>query len=428
MRKQVARLLRNFFIKDSESFTLTPINRAPSIKFPRLHAIDLYLHIPFCKSICPYCPYNKIKYDKNIAQPYLKALLTEIDHYHGIFGNIDVPSLYIGGGTPTTFIDELESILNHLRNRFKVLDNICVETNPSDLANREHAIQKLADYGVTNISVSIQSFNDKYLRLIGRDYKSPILYPIIERLLAYNFKTVNLDLTFGLPNQSVQDAIEDVQAAINAGVNQITLYPQLTFPYSIAGKYLKLSTINKPSFSTRRSMYRAIYQVCHENGFEQVSLWSFKRGNTPRYSSIGREFYLGLGASAGSHIPGLFYLNTFLVKVYIATCLNKKLPIALTMNFSEEMTNYHWLYCQFYNTFINKQELRNRFGYNNKKINALFKIIKALGFCTENDNSYHLTEKGSFWFHVAQNQLVLDPMNKVWSTAMKDPWPQKITL
>ncbi len=428
MRTLLARGIRKFFLGSQESFTFSPVSSSTNLNFPPLKKIDLYIHIPFCKSTCPYCPYNKIRYEKALVQPYLKALLAEIDQYHDIFGSIEIPSIYIGGGTPTTLVDELGEVLQKVRSKFHITGDICIETTPTDLLGREESIQKLADYGISRISLGVQSFNDKHLQLIGRDYKSSTLYPIIERLLAYNFKTVNLDLMFAMPNQTVDEAIEDLQTAINAGVNQITLYPMFNHPFATSSKYAKIAKSHSPSFFTRRSMYRELHNFCLAHGFERDTVWIFKRGDAPHYSSVSRENYIGIGAGAISYLPGIFYLNTFVAKVYIAACLDQQRPIALKMNFSDEMTRYYWLYWQFYNTFISKQELHNRFGTNDKKINLLFKMLKTTGLCTESDANYELTESGVFWFYLAQKKLVGDPMNKIWSNAMKDPWPQEIRL
>ena len=83
--------------------------------------------------MCPYCPYNRILYDKKLVQPYLKAILNEIEFYYKKFGKIKISSIYIGGGTPTNLIDELVIILNFLREKFIISDNIYIETSPTDL-------------------------------------------------------------------------------------------------------------------------------------------------------------------------------------------------------------------------------------------------------------------------------------------------------
>lgn len=419
-------LIRRYMTGSSTEFVFKPVTPCKLPLFPKLEKIDLYLTIPFCKSICPYCPYNKVRYDKSLIEPYLNAILNEIDLYYEQFGRIKIPSLYIGGGTPTTLLDELGLIIEKIKNRFDLIGDICIETSPSDI-DHDDAINKLISYGVNMISLGVQSFNEKYLQLIGRDYKMRILYPVIEHFLAFNFKTVNIDLMFALPGQTVNEVMEDLQTAINAGVNQITLYPLFTFPYSTAGKYLKIKNLQTPSHFTRRKMYHAINDFCTENGFQRVSVWGFKHGTSPHYSSVTRDNYLGLGAGAGSHLPGMFYINTFSVKEYIKTCSKPQLPIALAMNATPNITNNYWLYWQFYGTYINKKELADRFG-NNKKIKTLFRLLKFFNFCKENDVEYYLTESGSFWAHLMQNYYVINYFNKIQSVGMQTPWPQAVKL
>lgn len=429
MNSLLAKGICKFFLGKEGSFTLSPVARTTKLNLPPLTEIGLYIHIPFCRNICPYCPFNKIRYDKSLVEPYLKAVLAELDMYHNIYGRLTIPSIYIGGGTPTTLLDELGIIIQKIRDNFNLIGDISLETTPTDLIDREQTIAKLIDFGVSHISLGIQSFNDKHLHLIGRDYKSSILYPIIERSLAYKFKTVNLDLMFAMPNQTVAESLDDLQTAINAGVNQITLYPMFTFPFSPAGKYLKITKSKAPSLFTKQNMYYKIHDLCLENGFERATVWSFRRNKTSHCTStLTREYYLGIDAGSVSHLPGLFYINTFIAKVYIATCLNKRLPIALKMNASDKVEHYHWLYCQFYNGTIYKKTLTEHLGLHNKKINSLFKLLKFSGFCNETDSMYTLTKSGAFWFHLIQKKLVFAPIEKVWATAIKDPWPQEIHL
>lgn len=141
-------------------------------RLPSLEKIDLYIHIPFCKNKCPYCPYNKIMYDKNLVEPYLKAILAEIEQHYNRLGRIKITSIYIGSGTPTNLIDELGVILGRIRDHFIITGDVCIETNPSEI--NEEIVNKLIKYGINLVSLGVQSFNNKYLQLIGRNYKASI--------------------------------------------------------------------------------------------------------------------------------------------------------------------------------------------------------------------------------------------------------------
>ncbi|MBU2598084.1 MAG: coproporphyrinogen III oxidase family protein [Actinobacteria bacterium] len=419
----ITRAIRRYLVGSRQEFIFKPID---DIKLPSIEKIDMYIHIPFCKNKCPYCPYNKIMYDKNLVRPYLEAILAEIEQYYNRLGRIKITSIYIGGGTPTNLIDELGVILGRIRDRFIITGNICIETTPSDL--NEETVSKLVSYGVNLVSLGVQSFDDKYLQLIGRNYKASILYPVIELLLSSNFKSINIDLMFSLPGQTVKEVILDLKKAINSGVNQVTLYPLFTFPYSTVGKYLNLKRVKMPNIITRKSMYYAIHDFCIDNGFKRVSVWGFIRNDVYRYSSVTRDNYIGFGAGAGSHISKTFYLNTFSIKEYIKTCFNEKLPVALKMDFTDSMTRYYWLYWRFYDTYIPKGQLFELFGKNDKNIQLLLWLINILKLGKEDAENIFLSKRGAFWLHLIQNYFVLNYINKIWSVAMKKPWPNEIRI
>lgn len=397
-----------------------------TIELPPIEKTGFYVHIPFCKNTCPYCPYNKVPYDERLVEPYVEALLVEIERYHARLGRVQVPSVYIGGGTPTNLIDELGTVVDRIRDRFDVTGDVCVETNPSDLS--EDVVAKLSDIGVGLVSVGVQSFDDRYLQLIGRDYPASILDATIGSLLARGFQSVNIDLMFALPGQTVKEVLSDVETAIASGVDQITLYPLFTFPYTTAGKFLRLRSVKMPNVFTRRRMYREIHRSCLDGGFQRVSVWGFKRGDAPRYSSVTRDSYIGLGAGAGSCVPGAFYFNTFSVDQYVTTCLDDRLPVALKLDFTELVARYYWLYWRLYDTCVDKTQLLQVFGDTDRRLRPLLGVARALGLCREDVGQLRLTEPGAFWLHLIQNYFALTYIDRVWSVAMAEPWPREIRI
>ncbi len=389
-----------------------------------LERTGLYIHIPFCKNLCPYCPYNKIRYERKLAGPYLQALLEEVEQYYNRIGKAEITSIYIGGGTPTNLIDELGTVLSRIRERFHLVGDICVETNPEDI-NGEN-IDKLLQCGVNLVSLGGQSFNNRHLELLGRSYDAAVLERSLELVLAAGFKSVNLDLMFALPGQTAAEVEEDLNRALLSGANQITAYPLFSFPYSTVGRYRRLKKVKMPNLAVRRKMYRTIHNFFLEHGFHRVSVWGFLQGETPRYSSVTRERYIGLGAGAGSHVPGLFYLNTFSVDRYINSCRNGKLPVALRMNFTKMMELYYWLYWRFYDTYIPKKELFMLFGGDNRELQVLLRLLFAFKMATDEGDEIALNERGSFWLHLLQNYFVLPYINRIWTVAQKNPYPSEV--
>lgn len=419
----ITRAIRRYWVGNTQEFAFKPAN---VIKLPKIDKTDLYIHIPFCKNKCPYCPYTKIEYDENLAPKYLDAILNEIEQYFLRLGKIEITSIYIGGGTPTVLINELGTIFSELHNQFNITGDICIETSPNEID--ANMVQKLEEYRISLISLGVQSFDDRFLKLIGRNYKSNIINHSIDLILSSDFKSVNLDLMFALPGQTIDDVMMDLKKAIESGADQITTYPLFTFPYSTIGKYRKLKNVKMPGIGIRRKMYKSIHETCHNHGFERVSVWGFKRGDSPRYSSVTRDDYIGMGVGAGTHLPGMYYLNTFSVNEYIKTCSNKKTPIALKMDFTHEMSLYYWLYWRLYDTFIFKEQLFKLFDKNDKKLNQLLNLLRRFRLCKEDDRQIVLNERGAFWLHLLQNYFSLNYINKIWTIAKETPWPSEIRI
>jgi len=416
------RTVRRILVGREQRFVFT---RKEDIDIPPLSQIDLYIHIPFCRSKCPYCPYNRIDYDEHLVGPYTRAVSSEIEQYFLRLGKIKISSIYIGGGTPTTLIDELGVIIRSIGEKFAISGDICIETNPSDL--NEDIIRKLKDFGVDLISIGVQSFDDFFLNILGRNYDAAQASSAVKLALSSNFRSVNIDLMFALPGQNIANVLYDLNEVLKIGANQVTTYPLFTFPYSSVGRYLKIRRVKIPNIFKLRKMYKEIHNFLTQNGYQRVSVWGFKKSGSPRYSSVTRNTYIGIGAGAGARLPDVFYLNTLSVKDYIETTLTGRLPVALAVNMTPKLIKYYWLYWRFYDTYIDSQQLYEKFG-KDIKLKVIFSLAKLLGLTKENRNQIELTERGAFYIHLLQNYLILNYIDRVWSAAMKESWPDTIEI
>ena len=419
---RATRTIRRIAVGKEQDFTF---RRREYLDIPQLSRIDLYLHIPFCKTLCPHCPYNRIKYDEALVEPYTRSVLNEIEQYFSRLGRVEISSLYIGGGTPTTMTAGLGTIIRSLREKFNITGNIGIETSPGDL-NRE-TIKALTDMGVNMISLGVQSFDDPCLKALGRNYDSAQAHAAVDLACSAGFETVNLDLMFTLPGQRLEKVLEDMKEAIRTGADQVTVYPLFTFPYSSIGRYRRINRVKMPDFFQRRQMYKAIQNYFTRSGYHQVSVWGFEKDNLPRYSSVTRDTYIGLGAGAGSRLPNVFYFNTFSVKEYIETALSGRLPIAIAMDMTPKLQKYYWLYWRLYETCIDQRRWREEYG-ENRLTQSLFKIMEILGLSRQKENQITLTERGAFYIHLLQNYFMLGYINKVWTAAMSEPWPERIEI
>ncbi len=180
-----------------------------------------------------------------------------------------------------------------------------------------------------------------------------------------------------------------------------------------------------PNLSTRKKQYYSIYDTLITQGYGQVSVWSFKKGEGVKYSSVTRDGYLGFGAGAGTHLNNAYLLNTFPVKSYIEKLDSREFPTALKFAMLPYMNNLFWLYWRFYDTRIPVSDFNSRFGKVGKIKRLLF-LMRILGMLTKTENEYLLTRKGSFWLHLAQNYFSLQYINKIWSVCLTNNYPKEI--
>ena len=393
---------------------------------PHVERTSLYLHVPFCRHCCPYCPYTKVPYDERLVEPYTRAAIAEVDWWADRIGPAEITSIYIGGGTPTLALGSVASVLMRVRERFRLTGDICIETNPADVD--DETVRRLHDVGVALVSLGVQSFHPEHLARLGRRYKPPVAEGALELLALSGFASVNVDIMFALPGQTASDVTADLARAAQLGANQLTTYPLFTFPYTSVGEYLRLTAVRMPDLGVRRAHYRAISAWCAEHGFERVSVWGFKLGAVPRYSSVTRDGYIGVGPGAGSHLPDGFVLNTFDLNTWIQAACAGRTAIALRMPFAAQMAGWWWLYWRLYDTHIALDDLDAALGRDAPKARRWLRAIERAGLAVRNGGYLELTEPGAFWLHLAQNHFALNYVNTLWSEARREPWPQSVAI
>jgi oxygen-independent coproporphyrinogen-3 oxidase len=281
--------------------------------------------------------------------------------------------------------------------------------------------------GIQAVSLGVQSFNEKSLDMIGRKYTPGKVKQVLAWLKKSDFPTVNIDLMFALPGQNLEELEADLGMATSISVDQITAYPLFTFPYSSVGQYRKLKNVEMPKVSLRKKMYYFLYDYLTDKGYKRISVWSFKKNaETPRYSSVTRERYVGFGPGAGTYYGYLFTLNTFSVTEYIASIKEKGQAVALEMPFTQILNIVYDFYWRLYDTYIPKQRELDNLTYQLKDIKRLRLLLalgKLLGMLRESEENFALTRKGTFWIHLIQNYFSLRYINTIWTKAKHEAWP-----
>jgi len=393
-----------------------------------IEELGLYLHIPFCRQICPYCPYNKELYNPEVASKYVQAVSREIDSYARLVGDKPVTSFYIGGGTPTTMLNNgLGEILEHVFHAFNVQCEIHMESHPNDLS-REN-LEAIKCLGVQHLSMGVEALQDRHLERLRRPYTVQEARGAVEGAVAAGFKCVNVDLIFALPDQTMSEVEHAGRELVELGVDQVAAYPLFTFPYTQMGREVQAERNQNSGVFRRQKMLRVLEETFYGAGYERTSVWAFTRRGVPRYCSVTVPLYLGLGASAGSYLKDVFYLNTFNVSEYINSLEQGGMPIALSLELSEPMQMAGWLYWRIYETRFRKRDFQKRFG---REFDSVFgKYLRPLswvGLLRDDGEEVVLSDEGTYWLHVLEDLFSIDYVGKLWGISQRDPWPEKVAL
>lgn len=352
--------------------------------------ISLYIHIPFCKSLCPYCCFNRYLFREDEARRYFKNLTTELDLY--IQRGFKFSTFYIGGGTPTVLMDELLGFISYLKEKLEV-KQISVETTPREV--NEENVNLLKEAGVNRLSIGVQSFNDSLLKSMGRAFCTG--EEIREKISIANskFDTLNLDLIFNFPLQSIEIFEADIEVLKDLRVNQVTFYPLMPSPHkknALERRFTRVDT------SREKAFYSVILRDICGDSYLPSTVWCFSKGERiiDEYV-VNFDDYIGIGAGSASLLNGNFYTNSFSLNRYEELLTQGKLPIMRWRKLSEHELLYYYLLSKLFGMKLVKKKFHERFNANiNQKLKKELLFLKLFGLIQEKDGEIKLTRKGMY--------------------------------
>jgi len=272
----------------------------------------LYIHVPFCRMFCSFCPFYKVLYDEKLKVKYLEAMKSEVK-MRGLKGN--ARWLYIGGGTPNLLkAEEICELLSHLRG-FVEVDEAGMEGNPFEFT--PEYLEKIADAGITKISMGVETFQSDTLKAVKRAKANERL---IEKVVCEAQKlgiSVNVDLMVGLPQQTFEGCLKDAETIVSIGPDQVTLYPYLIIPGVVAD----------PGMSSQSmfSVIESAWNIFKEYGYRRDGIWVFSKSQRI-YDSAKDELvcdYFGLGPAAFSTCGNVQIVNPP-IEIYLQMIKNEK--------------------------------------------------------------------------------------------------------
>jgi coproporphyrinogen III oxidase-like Fe-S oxidoreductase len=216
---------------------------------------------------------------------------------------------------------------------------------------------------------------------------------------------------------------------VEMGVDQIAAYPLFTFPYTQWAQIAREKNYRRAGFVRKRHMLGILEQIFYGAGFERTSVWAFTRTGAPKYCSVTVPLYVGLGASGGSYLRDVFYLNTFSVQAYVQALESGRMPIALALDLTLDMQMAGWLYWRVYETRFSKSDFLKRFGVDFDSVYAKYvRPLSAAGFLTEDGDEVILSDAGAYWLHVLQDLFSINYVSRLWGISKQEPWPDEVVL
>lgn len=281
------------------------IQSTEKVRFTALPPLSLYIHFPWCVRKCPYCDFNSHQIKDGSQgfdeQAYLAALRTDLENTLPLVWGRRIHSIFIGGGTPSLLSAAgMDQLLADIRARLPMDADIeiTMEANPGTVEADKFAAY--AASGINRLSLGVQSFNDQKLAALGRIHNSSDANRAIEIALK-NFKRVNLDLMYALPDQQLSEAVNDLEQALSFGTSHISLYHLTLEPNTLFAKYPP----SVPDDDSAFDMQDALLELLNDRGFDRYEVSAFSKPgqrcqHNLNYWSFGD--YIGIGAGAHGKI------------------------------------------------------------------------------------------------------------------------------
>jgi oxygen-independent coproporphyrinogen-3 oxidase len=293
----------------------------------------IYIHIPFCKQACYYCDFHfstSLKKKNELIQCLVKELVLRKD----AFKNEIVETIYFGGGTPSLLsVSELELLIHTVYKHFKVTEHpeITLEANPDDLSMQQ--IRDLANTPINRLSIGIQSFFERDLKLMNRAHNATEAKSCLSEATRY-FDNISIDLIYGIPGLSNAEWIKNIETALSYNVPHISCYALTVEPKTALEAFIKKGVIENVDDDLAQEQFYILVEKLEASGFINYELSNFGK---PNYFSKNNsaywqgKSYLGIGPSAHSFNGDQRSWNVSNNTKYIKRILDNQLPLELEM-------------------------------------------------------------------------------------------------
>lgn len=299
----------------------------------------IYLHLPFCSSICPYCDFAVVKDDRLERSRYVDRLISEIE----LSADLALPSdtIYLGGGTPSALtLDELARILAAVRRRLPVASDpwIAMEVNPEDVSVSSTGGWR--QLGVRRLSLGVQAFDSPSLKFLGRRHGPEQARGSVEIALNAGFDSVSVDLIYGLPRGAEGRWLATLEEAVGLAPDHLSCYELTVHDGTPFGRWAERGGLRELDDDRKGELFRFTHRWLEENGYPGYEVSNFARA-PEHHSRHNRKYwrhtpYLGLGLGAHSFDGRRRWWNERLLEDYSARLDRRQLPVAGSEDLSRD--------------------------------------------------------------------------------------------
>lgn len=415
----LAERLISFAVRESSKNYLR-VNPTGDVRVPKPkpgQKYMLYMHVPFCQKLCPYCSFNRFPFSEERAIPYFESMRAEMRMLAEL--GYDFDSVYVGGGTPTVMIDELCATIDQARELFSIRE-VSSETNPNHLV--EPILEKL-EGRVQRLSVGVQSFDDGLLKQMDRFDKYGSADEIVERiqLATPYFQSMNADMIFNFPAQTEDMLIHDIERIVESGCTQTTFYPLMASP-SVERSLAR--TVGKVDYNREQRFYEIIDDLLAGGPqplFSHSSAWTFNRKGGPDDASDGMideyvvqyEEYPAIGSGGITYLGSSLYVNTFSLREYGEAIAASRMSIMGRTDFNlHDRMRYRFL-MQLFGLRLDKLQWERDFGMTVEHgLPAEMAFMKLAGaFATDTPEELTLTPRGRYLVVATMRQFFIGVNN-----------------
>ncbi|MBC2888015.1 coproporphyrinogen III oxidase family protein [Gordonibacter massiliensis (ex Traore et al. 2017)] len=377
----------------------------------------LYMHVPFCERLCPYCSFNRFPFAEERAVPYFASMRKEMMMLKAL--GYDFESLYVGGGTPTIMIDELCDTIDLAKETFSIKE-VSSETNPNHLI--PSYLDKLQGR-VQRLSVGVQSFDDGLLKQMDRYDKYGSGAEILERIgeASPYFTSLNVDMIFNFPAQTEDILINDIERVVESGTSQTTFYPLMASP-SVARQLAR--TVGRVDYAREQTYYQIIDELLAGGAdplFDHGSAWTYNKRGTEAAGAdamideyvVDYEEYPAIGSGGITYLGENLYVNTFSVNDYNAAIAQNRMSLMGKTTFSKRDRMRYRFMMQLFGLRLDKRQFEHDFGCTVEAgLPVEMAFMKASGaFDRDTRDELTLTPKGRYLMVVMMRQFFIGVNN-----------------